>query len=94
MKLVMNCLKQTFVVALCVLPLTSVLAQTARRRPVTPPAAKAPVAAATPSPEPTPIALPPPMFGPLAIVNGQIISQGDLDPAVAQEMSKLGQRDR
>jgi hypothetical protein len=32
------------------------------------------------------------MFGPLAIVNGQIISQGDLDPAVAQEMSKLGQR--
>jgi len=78
---------------LCLFPVSSVLAQTTRRRPVTRPAATAPAAVPTPTPAPTPrLSAPPTTFGTLAIVNGQAVTTADLDQAVAVEMSNLGRK--
>jgi protein-disulfide isomerase len=95
MKPHMKCLEPMVAAVLCLLSLGYTLAQTPGRRPTNrQPAVKPPAAVATPTPLPAPVATKAATtsFGPLAIVNGQTITVADLEPAVAEEMGKLGQR--
>lgn len=97
MKTHMKYLAITVLAGLCLLPLSSVTAQTPGRRPASrPPAAKpaTPAAVPTPTPAPTPATavVPATSYGPLAIVNGQTITTADLDPTIATEMGNLGRK--
>jgi protein-disulfide isomerase len=86
----MKYVKTLFVASLCLVLANSLAAQSPGRRPVGRPAATKPA---------TPIATPAPVGraetsapASLAILNGQTITVADIDPAVREEVEKLGEK--
>jgi protein-disulfide isomerase len=85
--------KASLLMALCLSSLGIIFAQTPRRPAAAQQAAVKPAASQpTPAPAPTPGPSKLDLSAPLAVVNGQTVTLGDLDPAIAEEVTQLEQK--